>query len=110
MVDAPHLVQPGSRPYQVVAEEVEKTFPWTLEIALSGGGLRASAFCLGALLYLVHAGLNRKVENIASVSGGSITNGFVASRCDYATADLDTFRDVARELAQPPLDDPDAGQ
>ena len=75
-------------------------FPWTLEMALSGGGLRASAFGLGALLYLAHAGLNTKVGNITSVSGGSITNGFVACRCDYGVVDSDTFRKIAAELAR----------
>ena len=75
-------------------------FPWTLEIALSGGGLRASAFGLGALLYLVDAGLNTKVQNIVSVSGGSITNGFVGCRCDYRTVDSDTFKGIAAELAR----------
>jgi NTE family protein len=81
------------------AHKAEENFPWSLEVALSGGGLRATAFCLGALLYLVHAGLNCKVRNIASVSGGSITNGFVACQCDYCTTDIETFRDrVAGEL------------
>ncbi|MEH2530790.1 putative acylesterase/phospholipase RssA [Bradyrhizobium sp. AZCC 1588] len=76
-------------------------FPWTIELALSGGGLRATAFGLGVMLYLVHSGLNKKVRNIASVSGGSITNAFVAGRCDFATVDIDRFRsDVAAELAR----------
>jgi len=46
-------------------------------VALSGGGHRATIFGLGALLYLVDAGLNRSVMAISSVSGGSILNGFV---------------------------------
>ena len=74
-------------------------FPWPLNVALSGGGLRASAFGLGALLYLKHAGLNTKVTDIASVSGGSITNGFIASRCDYQSVDDETFDKVASKLA-----------
>jgi predicted acylesterase/phospholipase RssA len=75
-------------------------FPWTLEVALSGGGLRASAYALGALLYLVHSGLNEKVKNIASVSGGSITNAFVASYCDFKNVDAKQFEEIVRPLAK----------
>ena len=46
------------------AADTEKFFPHTIEVALSGGGLRATVFSLGALLYLVHAGLNTRVRNI----------------------------------------------
>jgi hypothetical protein len=72
-------------------------FP-TLELALSGGGHRAAAYALGALLYLVHAKLNKRVRNIASVSGASITNAFVASRCDFQSVNIDDFRVIAAEL------------
>lgn len=71
-----------------------------LEIALSGGGFRAAAFGLGALLYLVDSRLNRRTVTIASVSGGSITNGFVASECDFGQVDAETFHRVAADLAQ----------
>jgi hypothetical protein len=72
-----------------------------LDIALSGGGFRATAFGLGVLLYLADSGLNQSVETISSVSGGSITNGFVASRCDFGSlTDTETFRRVAAQLAQ----------
>lgn len=54
-----------------------------LALALSGGGHRATLFALGALLALVDRGLNKRVVQIASVSGGSITNAFVAQRCDF---------------------------
>ena len=52
--------------------------PESIGVALSGGGHRATAFGLGVLLYLVDSGLNRRVRSIASVSGGSILNAFVA--------------------------------
>jgi len=72
-----------------------------LDIALSGGGFRATAFGLGVLLYLADSGLNQSVETISSVSGGSITNGFVASKCDFGSlTDTETFRRVAAQLAQ----------
>ena len=46
-------------------------------VALSGGGHRASVWAAGLLLYLADAARNGDVGAIASVSGGSITNGGV---------------------------------
>jgi predicted acylesterase/phospholipase RssA len=84
-------------PQQSAAEP----FPWTLEVALSGGGLRASAYALGALLYIVHSGLNVKVKNISSVSGGSITNAFVACECDFSRpVDFSAFLKVVSPLVR----------
>lgn len=48
-------------------------------LSLSGGGHRATVFALGALLYIVDSGRNKAVTTISSVSGGSITNAFVAT-------------------------------
>ena len=53
-------------------------------IALSGGGHRASLFGLGVLLYLTDAERNREVVSISSVSGGSLTNAWLAQRGDYS--------------------------
>ena len=50
----------------------------TYGIALSGGGHRERTFAR-ALLYLCDVGCNRHVRVVASVSGGSLLNGFVAS-------------------------------
>ena len=61
----------------------------SIAFALSGGGHRATLFTLGALMYAVDAGRGRDTTSIASVSGGSITNGCVAQAVD--------FRDVSRE-------------
>ena len=47
-------------------------------VAISGGGHRAGLFGLGVLLYLADAGKNRDVACVSSVSGGSLTNGYVA--------------------------------
>ncbi len=70
-----------------------------LGVALSGGGVRASAFALGALLYLVDSGLNRRVAVISSVSGASLTNGFLLSRGgSFAKLDVTTFDASASEL------------
>jgi predicted acylesterase/phospholipase RssA len=69
-------------------------------VAISGGGHRASLFGLGALLYLADAGQNVDVVSIASVSGGSLTNGFVAQQVDFAKVDPEGFRArVVRPLA-----------
>lgn len=51
----------------------------TLGLALSGGGYRATLLSLGVLTFLVDSGLNQEVRTIASVSGGSYTNAFLAS-------------------------------
>jgi predicted acylesterase/phospholipase RssA len=56
-------------------------------VALSGGGHRASLFGLGALLYLGDAGKLPQVTSIASVSGGSLTNGYLAQTLDLTKAD-----------------------
>jgi predicted acylesterase/phospholipase RssA len=69
-------------------------------IALSGGGHRATLATVGALIAIVDRGLGPKVIQVASVSGGSITNAFVAQRCRLnektAPGELD---DIAAELA-----------
>jgi predicted acylesterase/phospholipase RssA len=69
-------------------------------VALSGGGHRASLFGLGALLYLADAGKNREVTSIASVSGGSLTNGFVGQAGDYPAMTGEQFRDAVKPLAR----------
>lgn len=62
-----------------VAERTRK-----IAIALSGGGHRASLFGLGVLLYLADAGRNRDVVSVSSVSGGSLTNAWLAQSGDYS--------------------------
>jgi hypothetical protein len=74
-------------------------------VALSGGGHRASFFGLGALLYLGDAGKLPQVISIASVSGGSLTNGYIAQSLDLSTADdgaafEQAMGPFARQLAQ----------
>ena len=72
-----------------------------IAVALSGGGHRASLFGLGVLLYLADAGKNRDVVSISSVSGGSLTNGFVAQAGDYSNLTSNEFESrVARPLAR----------
>lgn len=60
-----------------------------ISVSISGGGHRAALFGLGALLYLADAGKNGEVSSIASVSGGSLTNGHLGQTLDYASATAD---------------------
>ncbi len=72
----------------------------SLAIALSGGGHRATLFALGVLMYVVDAKRNRDTTSIASVSGGSLTNGFVAQTLDFRSTDTGEFdRAVVAPLA-----------
>ena len=74
-------------------------------VSLSGGGHRATLFGLGVLLYLAHAHderdqpLSRRVSAISSVSGGSITNGFLAQSLDYRCAEAVQVEVAAQTLA-----------
>ncbi len=68
-------------------------------MAISGGGHRASLFGLGALLYLADSKSNSEVTSIASVSGGSLTNGFVAQSLDYQEATGEEFRAAVQPFA-----------
>lgn len=49
-------------------------------LCLSGGGFRATLFHLGALIRLNELGVLPGLDVITSVSGGSITNGVLATR------------------------------
>lgn len=69
-------------------------------IALSGGGHRASLFGLGVLLYLADSGKNREVVCISSVSGGSLTNAYVAQAGRFSSMRPEEFRAVAAAFAR----------
>ena len=47
-------------------------------LCLSGGGYRAAAFGLGVILWLIDCGKLETVGVVSSVSGGSITNAYLA--------------------------------
>lgn len=75
-----------------------------IALALSGGGFRASLFHLGALRRLNDAGLLSRLTAISSVSGGSITNGLLATKWPSLTPDSDgRFTNFAREVERPLL-------
>lgn len=76
------------------------SLPKNLAVSLSGGGHRATLFVLGALMYLVDAKANATVTSIASVSGGSLTNGMVGQTLNFRNTDGTEFRSrVASPLA-----------
>ncbi|WP_345802253.1 patatin-like phospholipase family protein [Microbacterium sp. AZCO] len=72
----------------------------TIGVAISGGGLRATIFSLGAILYLVHSGANRHVRLVTSVSGGSITNALLTLLGDFSQADESEVRTSTRRAAR----------
>jgi Patatin-like phospholipase len=72
----------------------------SLAISLSGGGHRATLFALGALMYIVDAKANAYTTSIASVSGGSLTNGLVGQTLNFRETSGADFRSrVAGPLA-----------
>jgi predicted acylesterase/phospholipase RssA len=83
---------------QIAMPENSATDDDALCVSLSGGGHRASLFGLGALAYLVDAGLNRRVQAVSSVSGGSITNAYVAQECDFSTTTPLQFEPVIAHM------------
>src|ERR1700704_1173584 len=58
----------------------ETKIPNSVGLSLSGGGYRATLFHLGAIRRLNDFGILPKLTTVSSVSGGSILNGFLASR------------------------------
>jgi predicted acylesterase/phospholipase RssA len=81
--------------------ESESTAPATsIGVALSGGGHRAALFGLGVLSYLVDASKNREVTSIASVSGGSLTNGVVAQSKSFPTCSAAEFDEIGNRLTR----------
>jgi len=58
-------------------------------------------FGLGVLIYLTDASRNRDVVSISSVSGGSLTNAYLAQRGDYSTLTPEELESrIARPLAR----------
>jgi hypothetical protein len=49
----------------------------TLGLALSGGGIRSAAFCLGVLQSLARSGWLRRVDYLSTVSGGGYVGAFL---------------------------------
>src|SRR5882762_1103626 len=73
--------------------------PNSIGLALSGGGFRATLFHLGAIRRLHELGVLSKLTTVSSVSGGSILNGFLASR--LANGLLKGISNFTTEVAHP---------
>jgi predicted acylesterase/phospholipase RssA len=71
-------------------------------LALSGGGVRAMLFGLGALRAVVRAsGDDRKLTVLAGVSGGAVGAAYAASRLDIGNTTLETYdTEVLRPVLQ----------
>ena len=67
-----------------------------INLGFSGGGFRATFYCLGAYRRLVELGLEKHVNEITSVSGGSITAGAVISA--LAEGDFSSLLDFDRRV------------
>src|SRR6266853_820516 len=73
--------------------------PNSVGLSLSGGGFRATLFHLGAIRRLHELGILPKLITVSSVSGGSILNGFLASRLVNSLSK--EISDFASEVAVP---------
>jgi len=78
----------------------EETSEQSIGITLSGGGFRATIFSLGVLYYLIEKGLGKRLQYVASVSGGSVTNGYVAQQCDLSSVTPEQFRELVRTMGR----------
>jgi len=65
-------------------------------IALSGGGIRAAIFHLGALQYLAEAKLYRQISSISSVSGAGMAIGIILATHNNTWPDEDKFIKVTQ--------------
>jgi predicted acylesterase/phospholipase RssA len=70
----------------------------SIAVTLSGGGHRASIFGLGVLIYLCEIHKNKSVTSIASVSGGSITNGYIGKECNFRNVPPNEFQKITSYL------------
>lgn len=70
-------------------------------VCMSGGGFRSTLFGLGAVRYLVEAGLGRNVKVVSAVSGGSIAAAVLAERWPRVLAS--SSPDAVGEVVAAPL-------
>src|SRR5438093_6156746 len=68
-----------SIPESPAEPEIGRTAGQRLALCLSGGGYRAAIFHLGALRRLNEIGVLSKIDEITSVSGGSILSAHLAT-------------------------------
>jgi len=91
-------------------DDPDRLKPCRVSVALSGGGHRASGWGIGTLYGLLKtrdaerakgaAGRPFEFASVASVSGGSITNGVVARETDLDAVTVDEFRTALGPLVE----------
>lgn len=87
-----------------VKAPLPRPYPFSMGLALSGGGSRAIAFHLGTLRALEDLGLLDDVKVISGVSGGAVTTGLVGySQDPFASIDALTVKTLRRGLLKPSL-------
>ena len=74
-------------------------------LALSGGGYKAAAYHLGALIRLNELGWLPRLSRVASVSGGSIAAGFLGTVWKRFTFDADGVASNFTQVFAEPLGD-----
>lgn len=74
----------------------------TVGLALSGGGIRSAAFCMGALQALQVAGLVKYIDYMSTVSGG----GYIGSSLSAALSGTGEPDEEEAEESVPPTSDP----
>jgi NTE family protein len=74
----------------------EAKYAQGFRLGFSGGGFRATFYCLGAYRRLVELGMHREVTAISSVSGGSITAG--AIMLGLAEGDFSSLQDFDQRV------------
>lgn len=94
----------GRRPDLAPSSSHEQTGDTGL--ILSGGGMRAAAFSLGVASYIVKQDHYAAIRQIASVSGGSFTNGVLAGSAHAEDPEknvtaLSTYRDKLESKGLP---------
>lgn len=88
--------------HSIVSPTVDSPTVPKIALCLSGGGFRATLFHAGSLQRLNELGILSKITTICSVSGGSITNGVLATRWRELKATEDSgvlagFRELIAE-------------
>jgi len=108
MADPSSELAPRSE-IEVAPQDEWRRFPDdVISICLSGGGYRAMLFHTGALWRLHQTGLLAKIGIFSSVSGGSITNGWLALKWAELIRPGASFENIfvpgIRELAHTTID------
>jgi NTE family protein len=78
---------------------IDKNDPWTL--SLSGGGFRATLFHLGAVMRLNELGVLGRLDQVVSVSGGSILAGYLGSRWKDLHFENNSARNFSEVITKP---------